>query len=154
MLCIKTSSNQKRNLFDSKHIQINRRQEIGMVQWSSTYEDQEVSRKRKREDDGHDELQQMRLFYECREKARLIERLIMKRVLPSPYCKHVGKKERMYVTEMDETLWEYFITNNPVAPTMESKYAHSYPDHGWTRREYFHRVGWENGEDERVCVKE
>jgi len=44
----------------------------------TTYEDQEVSRKRKREDDGHDELQQMRLFYECREKARLIERLIMK----------------------------------------------------------------------------
>jgi len=110
-----------------------------------TFEDQEVTRKRKREDDDNQILRGLRLFMECQEKARSIERLIVKRVLPTPYRKQVGKQSHMYVAEMDDILWNYFISNNPVQPTINSKYAHSYPDHGFWRREEFHRVGWING---------
>jgi len=109
-----------------------------------TFEEQDISRVKQRECEP-DYMRYYRLSMECKEKSRTIERMIIKRCLPAPYRKDVGKTSNMYVSEMDDELWNFFVTNQQTPPTQNTKYWHSYPDHGYYRREEFHRIGWTNG---------
>jgi len=110
-----------------------------------TFESQEITRVQKREEEIAI-MRAYRLNMECKEKARTIEKLIIKRCLPAPYHKDVGISTHMYVTEMDDELWQAFIGNQQVPPTINKRYKHSYPDHGHYRTEEFQRVGWCNGD--------
>jgi len=93
-----------------------------------------------------DELRHYRLTMESIEKRFSIERMIISRCLPAPYRKDVGTTSNMYVTQMDDQLWKFFINNHEEVPTINKKFTHGYPDHGFWRSVEFHRVGWVDGD--------
>jgi len=68
---------------------------------------------------------------ECRERTMFIERLITSRCLPAPFRKDVGKKNSMHVTQMDQQLWNYFVSTQQ--PSTNTTYNRSYTDHGFIR---------------------
>jgi hypothetical protein len=86
-----------------------------------------------------------RLNLDLEEKKKTMERLIIARCLPAPYRKDVGKGYPMYLTEMDKTLWDYFLSKQDDKPVLDKLRSQSYPDRGYKRKEQLHYVEWKNG---------